>query len=447
MIHPHVSVSPQRQVLFIAHSFPPTGGSGVQRSAKLVKYLPEFGWKPIVLTVRQSSRRERDDTLLSDLPSDTVILRTPTFEPVADSGRLHRLLVSSFHTPLSIPDEGNLWLPWALPAALRELRARPVLAVYASGDPFSSHILAAMLKVRTGLPLVLDYRDEWTLDPARLMGQSPHRRLFHLIERSQQRWVVGKADRVLLATDSARNAFRQRYGDLAKFITLRNGYDTDDFERAVEPDLAPGRFHLVYSGSTISPVVKPDTFFEGLRRAVDQSVSLRDSIQVHFVGAMDEVTRGWIDSLNLAAYVKVKGYVSHSQSLGYLCRADALLLVSREFRQSYGSGLSGKVPAKLYEYAGARKPVLALTPRDSEAFSLLQEAGVAVWANPEEPSDIARRLIEVESLWRSGTLKVVPNETVIAAFERKEQTGHLAHILEDITLPGGDSHSDRKTAL
>ena len=150
--------------------------------------------------------------LLSEVTPGTVIIRTPTLEPRDDSSRLHRFIISCFHTLLSIPDLSNLWLPWAVSAAIQEIRQRPIKVIYATGHPFSSHILAAVLKAGSRLPIVLDYRDEWTLDPVRKAQQSTHRAWFHFVERWQQRWVVRKADRVVLVTDSARRAFIHEYG-------------------------------------------------------------------------------------------------------------------------------------------------------------------------------------------------------------------------------------------
>ncbi len=202
-----------RQVLFIAHEFPPVGGAGVQRSAKFVKYLTQFGWEPVVLTPKQPTQTWRDNSLAAEIPTKTEIIRARTLEPRNDFRGLLRYLIWGPLTPLSIPDVGNWWMPCAIPAALRELRRRPISAIYATGAPFSSHLLAAVLKARTGLPLVFDYRDEWTLDPLRSTVLPSYRTtIFMPWERLLHRWAVNKADRVILVTENAHRAFVDRFG-------------------------------------------------------------------------------------------------------------------------------------------------------------------------------------------------------------------------------------------
>ena len=330
-----------------------------------------------------------------------------------------------FRFLVSIPDMGNLWLPWALPAALNVLRRRSVQAIYATGTPFSSHILGGILKSMTGIPLVLDYRDEWTLDPLHSLWRSSQQARFGFVERFQQRWVVNKADKVLLTTDSARSAFIQHYGNAEKFITVRNGFDPGDFEKAVEPELPRDKFHFAYCGSTLPPVARPDVFLEGLRRGVDQQASLKDRIRVSFVGQLDQQSEELITRLDLGNYVRVVGYVSHAESVGYLRRADVLLLIAKSF--------SSRVPGKIYEYIGARKPVLVLAPREGESVELLNRVGVGIWADPEDATSVAEKIIELEARWRHRSLANELEESAIHSFTRKYLTGRLAQVLNEVT--------------
>ena len=420
-----VSIHSQRQVLFIASIFPPAGGPGVQRSAKFVRYLPGCGWKPIVLTVHEPRGRLRDDSLLAEIPPETVIVRARTLEPKDDNRSLLRYLIWGPLTPLSVPDMGNWWLPGALPAALRELRSRPISALYATGAPFSSHILAALLKARTGLPLLLDYRDEWTLNP---LSDRQRRRywmtLFRPWERAMQRWTVNKANRVILVTDSAHRAFVNAYGDAGKFAVIRNGYDAEDFEAAVAPRLSPDRLHIVYAGSTREFDSRPEAFLRGLRLAIERVNTLRDALQVHFIGEFDEASRRLTNQLGLETVVHAAGYVPHRESVGYLKAADALLLIAWS--------VPTRVPGKTYEYLAARKPVLALTPADAEPLRLFRAAGVATWCDPQDPGHVAEKLIELEEKWRQKVLQAQIDEDFVRSFERKRLTAQLARILDEM---------------
>ena len=396
----------------------------MQRSAKFVKYLPDYGWRPIVLTLNRPVQRLRDETLFSEIPPDTVIIRTRTLEPPDDWRGPLRLLIWGPLTPLCVPDMGNWWLPWAIPAGLRQIRTRAVRVIYATGAPFSSHLLGAILKIRTGIPLVLDYRDEWTLNPLYWSQRRAYWVMFKPIERLLQRWVIGVADRVILVTDSARRAFVEAFGNPDKFVTIRNGYDKEDLERAIRPDLPADRLHIVYTGSTYELDSRPSLFLKGLRQAIDMSTSFGKNVMVHFVGELDSESRDLIVDLGLTPCVKAEGYVPHGKSVGYLKQADALLLISWS--------VSTRVPGKTYEYLAVRKPVLALMPRDAEPLRLLNETGAGIWLDPGNTSSIAAELIRLERLWRNGALNRLINDVSVGKYERKVLTGQLAQVFDAV---------------
>ena len=408
----------------IASTFPPAGGPGVQRTTKFVRYLPEFGWEPIVLTTHRVTGSLRDETLLAEIPASTVVVRAHTMQPVSGKRSLAHYLIWGALKPTCVPDHGTWWIPWALPAALRLVRERPIRAIYATGGPFSSLILGALIKARTGLPLVLDFRDTWTLDPIRRSLFPFYHRLFEPGERVMHRWTVRQADRVVLVTQAYCDAFNQGFGVSPKFVTIRNGFDPEDFDSAVEPDLAPDKFHVVYTGSTRQHLIAPDVFLIGLALAVAQSTSFRQSIRVSFVGDFDPCWTALVKQLQLEPYVHIAGYLPHPQSVGYLRQADVLLLILRDD--------PARVPAKLYECLGARRPVLALTVREGESTGLLRQAGVAFWANPEDASDIAAKLMQLGDLWKHGALRVTPDEEFIQTLTRRDLTGQLAHTLDEL---------------
>ena len=415
----------ESRVLFISHIFPPDGGPGVQRSAKFVKYLPQMGWDPVVLTTDRSVERVRDSSLLAEIPPGTAIVRAHTMEPDDDWRGVVRYLIWGPLTPLSVPDLGNWWFPWAIPAALREIRRRPVAAIYATGSPYSSHVLGAILKACTGLPLVLDFRDEWTIDPLYWVQRRGYWKLFKPVESRMQRWAVRKADRVILVTDSAYQAFVRAYGDLDKFVVIRNGFDEPDFEHAAAPDLPENRFHVVYSGSTAELNSRPAGFLQAAREAIDRAASLRDNLQIHFVGEFDRESREWVSRLQLETYVDIVGPVSHRKSVGYLTSADVLLLISRL--------IPTRVAGKAYEYLGAQKPVLALTPPGAEVVRLFDQAGVGYWVDPEDITGIANTLIGLAERWRSGGLHVPSNSAALRQFTRRYLTARLAEVLDTVT--------------
>ena len=374
-----------------------------------------------------------DSTLCKDVPVDTIVVRTYTGEPRADSGVLHRLLFAFPNFPPWIPDESMAWLPWFVPAALREIRRHLAQVIYATGGPFSVLVLGAVLKSLTSLPLVVDFRDEWMLDPAFMQGRGPQRRWWFFLDYALQDWVVRQADRVVLVSDHAREVFKRRYElySMDKFVTIRNGYDPADFEAAILPSLPPDKLNIALVGTPSIREFRPETFFRGMRLAIDMDESFRNLIRVFFVGGEDIPSQLSCAEEGLDSYVTFLGYHAHHESVGFLKQADLLLLISRSFPVD-NNRITCRVPGKLYEYLGSGKRVLVLAPRDSEALGLLEKANLAFWADPEDPTDIARMLIHLEGLWRRGALKVDPNWAFIRTLTRQRQAEQLAGVLDAV---------------
>ena len=149
-----------RRVLFVAYAFPPVGGVSVQRVSKFVKYLPEYGWTSSVLTVANPSVPLFDETLVGEIPPNTLVRRARTLEPGyglksavsnSDASRPkspgQRLIGITRETArkafnlLTQPDPQILWRPFALREGMKLLREVPHDAIVATGPPFSSLLL------------------------------------------------------------------------------------------------------------------------------------------------------------------------------------------------------------------------------------------------------------------------------------------------------------------
>lgn len=440
-----MSEKPSR-VLVIAHAFPPCGGAGVQRTAKFVKYLPQFGWTPTVLTVLPSCYGLLDPSLERDLPEDVEIVRTSLFDPVARSsaesadysaleplgkskrknGRkrtaafpiYRRLLRPAMRWSwiivdnlLLIPDHHILWFPHALKAGLRLLRRKKFQLIYATGEPYSSYMIALWLSRLTGVPFVLDMRDPWTLAPYRIVRHVPFR---HIVERRQERRVLVAAKACIFAITTA--LYKDAYPDLQrKFHYIPNGYDSADFE-----GVAPKRFDnftVVHSGTFLPGYRTAETFLQALRQLVTTRPDIVNQLQVLFVGRPGQEEK-LTEKLSLRGIVKHIGYVPHSESIGYLKGADLLLLI--------GGRHSWEESGKVYEYIAAGKPILALVEPAGSAATLLQSIP---WARVIRRESIDDTRSALANAVRNGRYHgPVADSAVTTRFERKELTRRLAKV-------------------
>ena len=369
-----------RKVLIISHPFPPTGGGGVQRISKFVKYLPRFGWLPVVLSTRPAYYPVRDESLLRDVPPDTRVVRTFSLEPGRSAlavssrargpGRKRRALLSRWLIDRSInwffiPDKSIGWVPFAVRAGRRLLAEEDPDVIFATGNPFSSFLVPYILNRSSHIPYVLDFRDAWTLEPYRKRYAPWRERL----EKRLEERILGRAAVAVMATEPMREAYAKEYPGLAhKLRTITNGYDEDDFWD-IEP-CGSVRFTFLHSGSLYRAFRSPDGFLKAYRLALEENPDMREGSQVVFVGNTPGDLADLVKSLSLGNNVLILGYLPHGEALGHVFGADALVLICGSDRMEQ----SGKV----FEYIRAGKPVIAIAREDGAAAQVVRECGGGV---------------------------------------------------------------------
>jgi glycosyltransferase involved in cell wall biosynthesis len=263
-----VAPSPRKRVLMIASAFPPTGGPGVQRSAKFAKYLPQCGWGPVVVAANGDADLPRDESLLADLPADLPVHRLTGCDPrpalralrrsagplagkLAWRGErlINRLLAGMY------PDRLVCWALRAFPRCRRLIDAHDVAVIYSTYSPASNHLLGWWLHAATGLPWVADFRDLWTDD----YGYAPASRWRYWLDRALESAVLARADAVIAVSPGQRDLLAARVPQAsAKFVTITNGFDASDLGPLPIPNEAPppppreGAFTLTFTGSFLS---------------------------------------------------------------------------------------------------------------------------------------------------------------------------------------------------
>lgn len=430
-----------KRVLFVSYYFPPSGGAGVQRVLKFVKYLPALGWQPAVLTVEESADfPARDEALFAEVPPEVEIIRTPIFEPYNAYRRLtgrdasqptdmaslenHRAsakerLAEWVRCTFFIPDARCFWKGPAVRAGLRYIRQTRPDVIVSSGPPYTCHLIGRALHRKTGIPWVADFRDSW-VD----WVSSPNRwALPRAIDLGLEGGVLRDADRVLTVSDGVRDDLLSRHPQIGSghFDLLPNGYDAADFEGlTVEPPT--DRFTLTYTGSLYGRR-NPLTLLDALDRLLAASPELKDRLRLRFVGRVDGQ---FLEAFHrFPAIIEHVPYVTHAESIAYLLNSSASLLIIDDT-----PAMRGILTGKLYEYLGAQRPILALAP-EGEAASLIHSLKAGSVAHPEDVDAIVIALKTMIDAWESGTLKG-PAEADVQAFTRQSQAGVLAAILKTI---------------
>lgn len=442
-----------RRVLFISYQFPPVGGAGVQRPVKFIKYLREFGWEATVLTVANPSVPVYDESLLRELPADLRVVRARTFEPgyavkrqlaakaesanrtatrpASVSGLLKKMLRAGAGMVLQ-PDPQMLWLPAAYRAGLRLLKEVPHDAIFATAPPYTSLLLGGLLKKRTGLPLIVDYRDEWDLS-SRYLENAVRGHWSQFVQERMQRWVLRQADAVVATTQASAAALRERSqqsGSRGKPVCIYNGFDREDFSdtKTLKPTPGQQRLRIVYTGTlwnltSVAPLV------EAFERLGSSSPELAKKIEFVAVGRKTPEQRSILDRIErTGASLLDIPYCEHAQALEMLSSSDLQCLLLSDV-----PGAERVVSAKMFEYFATGRPILAITPRGETSEIVSRFDGYQHFV-PSDVTGIAKWLAEQAREFQPGTLRQAFDVPAgIDSFSRENLTGELANLLDQIT--------------
>jgi glycosyltransferase involved in cell wall biosynthesis len=419
------------RALIVSYVFPPVGGAGVQRVLKLVKYLPEHGVQPTVLTAKDPSVPLQDQSLQRDIPPGLPVVRARTFEPAYGAKKLAWQAAAddqpaflaglkrrslALARQLLLPDPQLLWLPGAHLALANQLMgSQSVDIVFISGPPFSQFLLAFLARLRPNTAVVLDYRDEWTMT-ASSYEMSTSARVSERLERA----VLRQAHAVTTATEEFRASLLSRFPKLEpdRVHAIPNGYDSADFPETL-PEPPAERFVLTYCG-TVFRLTSASGFLAGLERLHASEPQLAKHLDVRFIGRIVDTEARAFEGTE-ALGVSRLGYVEHSRALSLLASSHAALCILDEV-----PGVERIYPAKIFEIMRAGRPCLALTPEGALA-RLVRRHGLGDVVPPRDPNAIAAALTRMLRAFVQGV--AVPHTPVdIDRFDRRVQAGRFAQV-------------------
>lgn len=452
-----------KKVLIVAYMFPPIGGIGVVRPVQFAKYLPQFGWEPVILTVAQTDEYMVDASLVHELPASMKIYRARSWEPLnaarikrvasrievapgskngvtpieRDDAQVHkqtlrqrvRHLLKSLYFSVRIPDDKLGWYPFALRLGKQVIREEQIDLIFATAPPYTNFLVGKALKSATGKPLVMDYRDEWTTMRYRDFPINP---VTQTINRRLEQGVVANADAIVTAiapfADNLRTA--GLVNGTTPVANIMNGFDPERYHRT-KAHTPNARFTIVYTGTFYGQRQTPIYFLQGLHCLLTRRPALRTKIDVRFIGTIFAEHARQIDELGLADVVHCCGVMPHTQAVTAQMAADVLLLVIGK-----GAGSDVVLTGKVFEYLGAGRPILALAPLDGPAAALIRDSRTGVVVDAEDVATISYTLEELYRQWDEGKLVYAPQRAVVEQYNRRTQTGRLAELFDRLVEGG-----------
>ena len=388
-----------RKVLLLTYHFPPSGAVAVYRMLGLVRFLPKYGWQPVVVAPPRVPWEPEDSSLLAQVPPETTVERVPFASGFV--GKIARYFAPEAH-----------WLYLARSACRRMVQEHRPAAVITSSPPGCVHRLGLWAARKHGLPWLACFRDPWIVNRD-ISEWTLHRRY----ERWLERKVMTRATRVIANTPLNQQGWAKAYPDQAhKMVTITNGFDPERFVLA-EPRPRADVLTILHAGELYQGR-DPRPFLDALQ-------SERPPVRVEFLGRATEPIYDLpqeIEQRGLNECVHQTGQVPYADALQRMMRADILLLI-----QAPASPVG--VPAKLYEYLGAGRPILALADPQSDIAWVLRESKVLHRiAAPTDVSDIRRALAELTRAVQAGE-SVVPDANSLQQFTRERMAQRFAECL------------------
>lgn len=410
------------------------GLSASVRAMKFVKYLPDFGWQPVVLTITPPKYFATDESLVAELQNPHIELtRTPT----RAAARLARKPKEGFEMPpeksltllgklrqtLAFPEAQAAWKSLAVAQASDLIeKHKDIALIFSSAPPFTAHLVAVELRKKYRLPIVLDWREPWVENPLQFYATAVQRRMLEAAEEQ----VISAADKLITVNRTIKELLlKKHFGKLThqQFSIIPHGADAEDFARA-KPDVrADSKLRFLYSG-VFRDTMSPKPFFTGLKLAFEKQPELRDRIEARFVGVLSKEHIKSATAMGVERNIEVRGFKPHLETLQENMKADVLWATLDEI-----PGNETITPAKLFEYAACGKTLFGIVP-EGGAKLIVQEAN-GVTAHPAKPDEIAEKILDLARLWKTQQLPVCPPE-LAARYDSKTLAHHLSKEFENL---------------
>lgn len=406
-----------RNVLIVAYHFPPLrGSSGIQRTLRFCQYLPRFGWRPVVLTVAPRAYESVSDDLASDVSPDTPVKRAFAFDASRDLAIRGR-----YPGFLARPDRWSSWIPTGTLMGLGIIRKYRPQALFSTYPIPSAHAIALNLQRLSGLPWVADFRDPMAQDD--YPDDAKLRTSWHRLDAR----VLRHAARAVFTTPGAIEESRARYPDLppTRWTLIENGYDEESFAGLDADPRNDERFMLLHSGIVYTSERDPTALFAALGACKRSGALSAATFELRFrASANDGLLADLARKHDVSDLVTLAAPLPYRAALMEMLGADGLLVMQ-------AANCNRQIPAKVYEYLRAGRPVVCLTDKRGDTAQLFSRAGLPVQAPLDSSAQIAEALPRFVAQVRARAAARGDPE-FISSCSRLARTRELAQVLNEV---------------
>jgi glycosyltransferase involved in cell wall biosynthesis len=404
------------KVLIVSYYFPPLGMGGVQRMSKLVKYLPEYGYSPVVLTVKPILYPAYDYSLLSELPESATIYRSGSYDPSRFARLLRTTIAGNERVRQQARKSVNVWpdtkIGWKGPAlrlGKKIIRKERPRAIISSSPPITAHMVAMTLAGEHDLPWIADFRDFWEPQPPEELFEDPalHERSLKLLDE-----IADTAFRITTVVDD----ITRRYPSRSE--TIMGGFDPEDFaDLESSEERQNGR--LCYMG-TVSDLAPMEIFFAAARRAANRNTDMQERLSFRFIGHNDrELLEGLARTYGFGDRLEIVGYREHREALR-LAAGSSMMLISTRKNDPH------IITSKIFDCLALPVPILAAAPSGGALERLIEFCNAGYCVDSENEVLLAERM---EELFEEGKRGESRQKINIGEFTRQAVASRFSTIL------------------
>ncbi len=413
-----------RKVLFIAHKSPPSGGGGVLRTVKFLKYLHEFSWKVFLITGKPTG--VIDESLNNEIDPSVEISQTGSITPRILFSLLKKLKLTKIRLFLDkhllIPDKLIGWIPFVVNRSKKLIREKNIDTIYTTSPPHSTHLAGLKLKKKYKyLFWVSDFRDAWCENPFREKSRNS---LSHKIEERLEKKIMTHSDKLIFNTHSSMKTYLLKYGALieSKSCVIPNGFDKADF-LDIPKTPKNSNFRILYTGDVYGiRSLKP--FLEGLKIFLKEKPKSKEKIKIEFRSYfINPKERIRVEKSDIKDLFKFGDFLPHKKCLKQMKKSDLLLLIAGQGEEKV------MIPGKFYEYLGSGTPILAIS-KNGELTDILKKTDAGDWADPNDYDKISAIISKYFDSWEQNK-KFTPNNKKILLYDRHYLTEKLHKVLSD----------------
>lgn len=421
------------KVLILTYYWPPSGGSGVQRWLKFVKYFQEFGITPVVYTVDNPDYAVEDETLQNEIPEGVVVLKQPIWEPYklasifsrnkakkTSAGFLSKnqsvlgKLATYIRANYFIPDARMFWIKPSVKYLEAYLKNNSIDLIISSGPPHSLHLIAKELKTKTGIKWISDFRDPWTdIDyfhqlPLTKRAKNNHEKL--------EQAVLKESDAVLVVGKT----MQKNYLPFNKnTFVISNGFDLE----VKEPEkILDEKFSITHIGM-MNADRNPNILWKVLSELKEEVEGFAKDIEIQLIGKLAEEVLADLAHFDLFSLVKQIPYLPHQEVQEYQRKSQVLLLAVNKVPSA-----KGIVTGKIFEYLVAKRPILAIGPEDGDLAEILKKSKSGEIVDFDAHVKLKALVLEYYEAYKIKKLAIASEG--IEKYHRKNITQQLSTLLK-----------------